>query len=127
VLCLTSGPVDLAISGHHRLRGLLQLLELGRLVRDPRRHFLEVAGDVGHLDPQGTDAPCQLGDQMRAIDLQVAAHDDPWRFVTAPTPRHEKAFARVLQVCGEWNTWAVAAVTWPRRNFQNLRARSAPG
>ena len=69
--------IDRAISRHHRLRGLLQLLALRRLVRNARRHFLQVAGDVGHLDPQGADATRQLRNQTRAVDLNVAAHDIP--------------------------------------------------
>ena len=107
-LRLASRPIDRTVSRHHGLRGLLQLLELRRLVRDPRRHFFEVTGDVRHLDSQGADATCQLGNQARAIDLEVAAHDIPWCF-RHPWSHIMGRFARVLQVFSEWNTSGRAA------------------
>ncbi len=51
------------IAHHHRLRGFLQLLELLRLIRYAVGDFLQMAGDVGDLHSERTNAVGQLRDQ----------------------------------------------------------------
>jgi len=66
------GAVDVAVSRHHGLGGLLQLPELFRLARDPVGHVLEVAGNIGGLHPQRSDPVGEIADQADGIACGLA-------------------------------------------------------
>src|SRR6266700_2946372 len=69
-ICLTApstAPRDAVIGGHHRLGGLLQMSETLRLVADPARDFLHVAGDVGEFDAEAADAVRKAVDQALGV------------------------------------------------------------
>lgn len=62
-LGLASRAVDFAVTDHHRLRLVQQLLELRRLPRGAARDFVEIAGNIGNLDTQIADPARQFGNQ----------------------------------------------------------------
>jgi hypothetical protein len=45
-----------ACAGDHVLSGSLELLELVGFVGNPAADLIQIAGDVGQLDSEGTDA-----------------------------------------------------------------------
>ena len=64
------GAIDGAVGRRHRLRRPLQNLELVRLLTDAAGNFLQIARDVGDLDPERADPIAQFRNQTIGIDLR---------------------------------------------------------
>ena len=58
---------DAVVGGDHRLGGPLQMSETIGLRRNPVRDFLDVARDVGKLDPETADPVGELIDEPLAV------------------------------------------------------------
>ena len=83
---------DVVIGGNHGLGGLLQMPETVGLGGDPAGDFLQIAGDVGKLDPEAADPVGKLIDQPFAVRGHGGRVPVSW--TAQPTSLHSSVAAR---------------------------------